>query len=63
MSMVVEGIYRGGVIKLKTSVEAPNNSEVLVSFKNRRKTDKEKFIKSAGTWKNIDVSIFNEILK
>lgn len=63
MSVVVEGIYKGGVIKLKTMVEAPNNSEVLVLFKNKSKTDKEKFIKSAGTWKDIDISIFNEILK
>lgn len=63
MSVVVEGIYRGGVIKLKTVVEAPNNSEVLVLFKNKSKTDKEKFIKSAGIWKDIDISIFNEILK
>ncbi|MDQ1353880.1 MAG: hypothetical protein QG657_4187 [Acidobacteriota bacterium] len=63
MSVVVEGIYRGGVIKLKNAVEAPNNSEVLVLFKNRGKTDKEKFIKSAGTWKDIDISIFDGILK
>jgi predicted DNA-binding antitoxin AbrB/MazE fold protein len=63
MSIMVEGIYRSGVIKLKTAVEAPNNSEVLVLFKNRSKTDKEKFIKSAGKWKNIDMNIFNGILK
>jgi len=63
MSIMVEGIYRSGVIKLKTAVEAPNNSEVLVLFKNRSKTDKEKFIKSAGKWKDIDINIFNGILK
>ena len=63
MSVVVEGIYRSGVIKLKTAVEAPNNSEVLVLFKNKSKTDKEKFINSAGKWKDIDINVFNEIFK
>ena len=63
MSIIVEGIYKSGVIKLKSVVEAPNNSKVLVSFKNKDKSNKEKFVKSAGKWKDIDISIFNEILK
>ena len=45
----------------KTEVEAPNNTEVLVIF--RDKANKEKFLKSAGSWKNIDIGIFNDILK
>jgi len=61
MNVVVEGIYKRGIVKLKTEVEAPNNTEVLVVFK--EKADKEKFLKSAGSWKSIDTGIFNDILK
>jgi predicted DNA-binding antitoxin AbrB/MazE fold protein len=61
MNVVVEGIYEKGIVKLKTEVEAPNNTEVLVIF--RDKANKEKFLKSAGSWKNIDIGIFNDILK
>ncbi|MCP5107134.1 MAG: hypothetical protein GY950_27355 [bacterium] len=61
MNVVVEGIYKKGIVKLKTEVEAPNNTEVLVVFKDS--TDKEKFLKSAGSWKDIDTGIFNDILK
>ena len=61
MNVVVEGIYEKGIVTLKTEVEAPNNTEVLVIF--RDKANKEKFLKSAGTWKNIDIGIFNDILK
>ena len=61
MNVVVEGIYERGIVKLKNEVKAPNNSEVLVVFKNRG--DKEKFLKSAGSWKDIDTDIFTDILK
>lgn len=61
MSVVVEGIYESGTVILKTEVEAPNNTEVLVVFKS--KANKEKFLRSAGSWKNIDTSIFSDILK
>lgn len=61
MNVVVEGIYEKGIVKLKTEVEAPNNTEVLVVFK--ESADKEKFLKSAGSWKNVDTGIFNDILK
>ena len=61
MSVVVEGIYERGIVKLKTEVEAPNNTEVLVIFKDR--ADKEKFLRSAGSWRNIDTGIFSDILK
>jgi predicted DNA-binding antitoxin AbrB/MazE fold protein len=61
MNVVVEGIYEKGIIKLKTEVEAANNTEVLVIFSD--KANKEKFLKSAGSWKNIDMGIFNDILK
>jgi len=61
MNVVVEGIYEKGIVTLKTEVEAPNNTEVLVIF--RDKANKEKFLKSAGSWKNIDIGIFNDILK
>jgi predicted DNA-binding antitoxin AbrB/MazE fold protein len=61
MNVVVEGIYEKGIVKLKTEVEAPNNTEVLVIF--RDKANKEKFLKSAGSRKNIDIGIFNDILK
>jgi predicted DNA-binding antitoxin AbrB/MazE fold protein len=61
MSVVVEGIYERGIVKLKTEVEVPNNTEVLVIFKT--KTDKEKFLKSAGSCKNVDTGIFDDILK
>jgi len=61
MSIVVEGVYERGIVKLKTRVKAPNNSEVLVVFRSR--TDKEKFLQSAGSWKDIDEGYFNDILK
>jgi predicted DNA-binding antitoxin AbrB/MazE fold protein len=61
MNVVVEGIYERGIVKLKTEVEAPNNTEVLVVFKDS--ADKETFLKSAGSWKNIDTGIFNDILR
>jgi len=61
MSVIVEGIYERGIVKLKTEVEAQNNTEVLVVFK--EKTNKEKFLKSAGSWKNINTDIFNDILE
>lgn len=61
MNVVVEGIYERGIVKLKTEVEAPNNTEVLVVF--RDSADKEKFLKSAGSWKDVDTGIFNDILK
>jgi predicted DNA-binding antitoxin AbrB/MazE fold protein len=61
MNVVVEGIYEKGIVTLKTEVEAPNNTEVLVIFSD--KANKEKFLKSAGSWKNIDIGIFNDILK
>jgi predicted DNA-binding antitoxin AbrB/MazE fold protein len=61
MNVVVEGIYDRGIIKLKTEVQAPNYTEVMVIFKNR--PDKMRFLKSAGSWKNIDTSIFSDILK
>ena len=61
MSILVEGIYERGIVKLKTKVKAPDNTEVLVMFKD--KTNKEKFLESAGSWKGIDKGIFDEILK
>ena len=61
MNVVVEGIYERGIVKLKTEVEAANNTEVLVLFKN--KTNKEKFLESAGSWEKIDSGIFEDILK
>jgi predicted DNA-binding antitoxin AbrB/MazE fold protein len=61
MSVVVEGIYERGIVKLKTEVKAPNNTEVLVVFKD--KANKKKFLKSAGSWKNVDPGLFNDILK
>jgi predicted DNA-binding antitoxin AbrB/MazE fold protein len=61
MNVVVEGIYEKGIVKLKTEVEAPNNTEVLVIFGDQ--VNKEKFLKSAGSWKNIDIGIFDDILK
>lgn len=61
MSVVVEGIYERGIVKLKHEIEAPNNTEVLVVFKD--KADKKKFLQSAGSWKNIDTGVFNGILK
>ncbi|MCK4762136.1 MAG: DUF104 domain-containing protein [Candidatus Aminicenantes bacterium] len=61
MSVLIEGIYERGVVKLKTKVKIPNNTEVLVSFKD--KINKEKFLESAGSWQGIDAGIFNDILK
>jgi predicted DNA-binding antitoxin AbrB/MazE fold protein len=61
MNVVVEGIYEKGIVKLKTEIEAPNNTEVLVIFGD--KANKEKFLKAAGSWKNIDIGIFKDILK
>lgn len=61
MSVVVEGIYERGIVKLKNKVKAPNNTEVLVVFKNRG--NKEKFLESAGSWKDIDTGIFSDILE
>ena len=61
MNVVVEGIYERGIVKLKTEVEAPNNTEVLVVFK--ESADKEKFLKSAGSWKNIDTDIFSDVFR
>jgi predicted DNA-binding antitoxin AbrB/MazE fold protein len=61
MNVVVEGIYERGIVKLKNEVKAPDNSEVLVIFKN--KSDREKFLKSAGSWKGIDTDVFTDILK
>ena len=61
MSVLVEGIYERGIVKLKTKVKAPNNTEVLVLFK--VKANKEKFLESAGSWKGIDTGIFDDILK
>jgi predicted DNA-binding antitoxin AbrB/MazE fold protein len=61
MSVVVEGIYEEGIVKLKTEVEIPDNTEVLVVFKEKK--DKERFLKSAGSWENIDPKIFSNISK
>ena len=60
MSIIVNGIYDRGIVKLKTQVNVPDNTEVLVVFK--EKADKKKFLKAAGTWKNIDNAIFDDIL-
>ncbi len=60
MSFVVEGIYERGVVKLKNRLDVPDRSDVLVIFKNRG--SKENFLKAAGSWKNIDGSLFDAIL-
>ncbi len=59
MSVIVEGVYDSGIVKLKTKVEASNDTEVLVIFKD--KPDKEKFLQSAGSWADVDESIIKEI--
>ncbi len=61
MNVVDEGIYDRGILRFKTEVKAPHNTEVIVIFKNR--ADKKRFLKSAGSWKSIDTSIFSDILK
>lgn len=35
MNTVVVGIYERDIVKLKTEIKAPNNSEVPVAFKDR----------------------------
>lgn len=58
--MLVQGIFQDGVVKLKNNIEIPENSEVIVLFKD--KSSKANFLESAGSWKDLDTSIFDEIL-
>lgn len=60
MSMVVEGVYERGTVTLKQEVKIPDKTEVLVIFNDKK--SKERFLKSAGAWKEVDDSIFDAIL-
>jgi predicted DNA-binding antitoxin AbrB/MazE fold protein len=60
MSFVVEGVYERGIVKLKNRPDAPDRSDVLVIFKNKK--SKKSFLKAAGSGKNIDGSLFEAIL-
>jgi predicted DNA-binding antitoxin AbrB/MazE fold protein len=60
MSMVVEGVYERGAVILKQEVNIPDKTEVLVIFNDKK--SKERFLKSAGSWKEVDDSIFDAIL-
>ena len=61
MSLVVEGVYDSGIVTLKSKIKIPDKSDVLVIFKNKR--SKKKFWKAAGSWKDIDDSFTEMILK
>jgi hypothetical protein len=61
MSVMVEGVYERGIVKLKNRIEFPDKSDVLVIFKSRK--SKKNFLKAAGSWKNIDGNLFDAILK
>lgn len=58
--MLVEGIYQNGIVKLKNRIKIPENSEVFVVYKDKK--SKASFMQSAGSWKDIDTTIFDEIL-
>jgi predicted DNA-binding antitoxin AbrB/MazE fold protein len=60
MSVVVEGVYDRGIVTLKNEVNIPDKTDVLVIINDRK--NKENFLKSAGSWTGIDLSIFDEIL-
>ena len=61
MSVIAEGIYNCGVVRLKKKdIKIPEDSHVLVIFKDD--TNKERFLKSAGTWENVDDEVFTNIL-
>lgn len=60
MSVVVEGVYDRGIVTLKNEVNIPDKTDVLVIINDRK--NKENFLKSAGSWKGVDLSIFDEIL-
>jgi predicted DNA-binding antitoxin AbrB/MazE fold protein len=61
MSLVVEGVYDSGIVTLKSKIKIPDKSEVLVIFQNKR--SKKKFWNAAGSWKDIDDSFTEMILK
>ena len=60
MSVVVEGVQDRGIVTLKNEVNIPDKTDVLVIINDRK--NKENFLKSAGSWKGIDLGIFDEIL-
>jgi predicted DNA-binding antitoxin AbrB/MazE fold protein len=61
MSLVVEGVYDSGIVTLKSKIKIPDKSKVLVIFQNKR--SKKKFWNAAGSWKDIDDSFTEMILK
>ena len=61
MSLVVEGVYDSGIVTLKNKIKIPDKSKVLVIFQNKR--SKKKFWNAAGSWKGIDDSFSEMILK
>lgn len=61
MNLVIEGVYDSGIVTLKRKIKIPDKSEVLVIFQNKR--SKKKFWDAAGSWKDIDDSFTEMILK
>jgi len=63
MSVIVEGIYNDGIVQLKekkSKNKIPNDSAVLIVFQNN--LNKKHFISSAGSWRDIDNEIFEDII-
>ncbi len=61
MSLMVEGVYDSGIVRLKNKIKVPDKSDVLVIFRNKR--SKKKFWKAAGSWKDIDNNFTGMILE
>lgn len=60
MSIVIEGVYERGVITLKDDISIPDKTEVLVFIDGKK--SKENFLKAAGSWRDIDLSVFDTIM-
>jgi predicted DNA-binding antitoxin AbrB/MazE fold protein len=51
----IKGIYENGLIKPSKKINIKGRREVIIIFLESSNNKKNKFLKSAGTWRDIDV--------